>query len=140
LVGRFNRNQLFAAAVDAGTNPIGEPEAVIFRRSVVPAVGGFSKDNPYLVDLDYWMRILAHGDGWANRETHAAFRNASGSASVSLLLKQPKLFKKFLLHHSKFNAGKFLFLRIKISIFKAYILSVMRGVIYLATLKTNVRR
>lgn len=138
LKGRFNRSQLYSATLKSGTNPIGEPEAVIFRRSVISLVGPFTKDNPYLVDLDYWIRILEHGDGWADNGTHSAFRITSGSASVNLLLQQPKLFAKFIDHHASAAEVRKSNYKIWLSLAKAYTLSIARGLIYLTTLRMKI--
>lgn len=37
-------------------------------------VGGFDSTYPYVVDLDYWCRLLAHGDAWVCPEALASFR------------------------------------------------------------------
>jgi hypothetical protein len=69
---------------------------VLFSKEASEKVGEFSRDNPYLVDLDYWVRILAHGDGFALNLTVGAFRIADGSASIRIVREQAPLFRKFL--------------------------------------------
>ncbi len=50
------------ANVRAGTNLIGEPSATLCSREVIQAVGGYSLDQSYMVDLDLWMRMLDRGN------------------------------------------------------------------------------
>jgi glycosyltransferase involved in cell wall biosynthesis len=55
----LNSDQLFRYVVRSGTNPIGEPVAVLFRRTAWEAVGGFR--GRYVIDLDFYSRIAANG-------------------------------------------------------------------------------
>jgi glycosyltransferase involved in cell wall biosynthesis len=96
LSGRFTQADLMREVVRTTTNPIGEPEAVLFKRSAASLVGGFCANNPYVVDLDYWVRLLSHGDGFAHPSTVGAFRVHPGSVSVRLVWQQPRMMLKFL--------------------------------------------
>ena len=62
-----------------GTNLIGEPGAVLFRRDLALKVGGFYAENPYVIDLDYWLRLLAQGDAYYLDQPLASFRVNPGS-------------------------------------------------------------
>ena len=46
------------ALVGAGSNWIGEPTCVMFRRRLALAAGGFREDIQQLVDLDLWFRLM----------------------------------------------------------------------------------
>lgn len=43
-----------------GTNYVGEPSAVLFRRSL--ARSGFNESFPHLLDVELWFRLLEQGD------------------------------------------------------------------------------
>ena len=72
--GRVASSDVVRRCLRAGTNLIGEPGAVLFRRSLADRVGGFDATHPYVIDLDYWFRLLAHGDAWFCAEPLASFR------------------------------------------------------------------
>lgn len=82
--GRLSGEQAVKRVVRSGTNPFGEPSAVLFRSGLVGRVGGFDADRRYVIDLDYWCRLLAVGDVYALGERMGAFRISRGSWSVSL--------------------------------------------------------
>lgn len=74
--------------IKSGTNLIGEPGAVMFRRSLARKVGGFDGAYPYVIDLDYWFRLLDHGAGYYLPEALAKFRVSRQQWSVALSRQQ----------------------------------------------------
>ena len=50
------------ALVGAGSNWIGEPTCVMFRRRLALATGGFRDDIQQLVDLDLWFRLMLRSE------------------------------------------------------------------------------
>ena len=58
-------------------------------------VGAFDGTNPYVIDLDYWFRLLAHGDAWYCTEPLAAFRVSAQQWSVVIGSNQSSDFSKF---------------------------------------------
>ncbi len=76
------------AVVRAGTNLLGEPACVMLRTDVVRKVGGWSAQDPYLIDEDMYLRALRHGDLVALPETLAAFRISDTQWSVALAQSQ----------------------------------------------------
>lgn len=96
LLGRFTRTQLVNEILRTGSNPLGEPEAVLFSRAASTASPGFTANNPYVVDLDYWIKILGCGEGFADPRVAGAFRVTDGSASIRLLRRQFSLFLSFI--------------------------------------------
>lgn len=94
--GRVPAKELARASVIKGTNPIGEPGAVLFRKSLADKVGQFDAQQGYVVDLDYWLRLLAHGDGWYIAEPVSAFRVSGGSWSVRIGTAQAREYNTFL--------------------------------------------
>jgi glycosyltransferase involved in cell wall biosynthesis len=67
-----------------GTNLFGEPGAVLFRRSHAEAAGGFDARGPYVIDLDYWFRLLHLGDAYYIKDALASFRVSGESWSVAI--------------------------------------------------------
>lgn len=96
LKGKFTITQLVNEILRTGRNPLGEPEAVLFSRAASESVPGFTSDNPYVVDLDYWVQILRLGEGFADLRVAGAFRINGSSISVRLLRRQSGLFLAFL--------------------------------------------
>jgi glycosyltransferase involved in cell wall biosynthesis len=79
-----------------GTNLIGEPGGVLFRRQLARAVGPFDASLPYVVDLDYWCRLLRHGDACYLAQPLASFRLSRGAWSVALARRQSGDFRRFM--------------------------------------------
>jgi glycosyltransferase involved in cell wall biosynthesis len=71
-------------AVRCGTNPFGEPAAVMVRADVLASCGPFSDDLPYVVDLDMWCRALERGNLFADHQALCAFRVSDSSWSHRL--------------------------------------------------------
>ena len=94
--GRIAAASIIRACVRKGTNVIGEPGAVLFRRSLAKHIGLFNSIQPYVIDFDYWLRLLAHGDGWYMEKPVSAFRVSSSSWSVAIGARQSRQFADFL--------------------------------------------
>lgn len=80
LTARFYRDQrvtnlqLIKRCILSGTNVIGEPGAVLFAKEISEKVGGFDGSKPYVIDLNYWARILQHGNAIALYQPLSTFR------------------------------------------------------------------
>lgn len=93
--GRIEGHTLIKRCIRAGTNLIGEPGNALFRRELVKKIGVYDATHPYLVDLDYWFRILLHGDAHYTSTQASSFRVCPGSWSVAIGSKQYRDFKGF---------------------------------------------
>jgi glycosyltransferase involved in cell wall biosynthesis len=93
--GPIDGKQVMRACVRRGTNLIGEPGAVLFRRSLAEKTGVFDATNPYVIDLDYWFRLLANGDAYYCAEPLADFRVSGSSWSVAIGTGQSHDFRNF---------------------------------------------
>jgi len=82
--------------VRAGTNLIGEPAAVLMRADLITRAGGFSAENLYVIDLDYWARLLLHGGLRALDESLCKFRVSRTAASTRIKSAQSRDFKAFI--------------------------------------------
>lgn len=80
----------------AGTNVIGEPSAVLFTTAAARQAGGFDGSLPYVIDLDYWFRLLALGDGCYLDEPLASFRVSPRQWSATIGWRQGDEFATFL--------------------------------------------
>ncbi len=99
--GRIGGLALIKRCIRAGANPIGEPGNGLFRRELITTVGKYDASHPYLVDLDYWFRILMHGDAYYTAAPTSSFRVGKDSWSVAIGSKQYQDFKGFI---DKFRA------------------------------------
>ena len=95
VTGRIPATTLVRRCVRRGTNLIGEPGAVLFRRTLAEKVGRFDGQQGYVIDLDYWIRLLAYGDAWYLAEPVASFRISGGSWSAEIGRKQVRQYTDF---------------------------------------------
>jgi len=93
---RFTGAAMARQTARKGTNPIGEPGAVLFRSSAARAAGPFNEARSFVIDIDYWLRLLKHGDALYMPETLASFRISPSSHSVRMLRQQASEFTAFL--------------------------------------------
>lgn len=93
--GRVRAADAVRACVRRGTNLIGEPGAVMLRRSLAERVGPFDAMYPYVIDIDYWFRLLEHGHAWYIPERLSAFRISAGQWSVALGARQSRDFRRW---------------------------------------------
>lgn len=70
--------------IRSGTNLLGEPGGVLFRTALARRVGAFDASLRIVTDLDYWVRLLLHGDAYYLPERLASFRVSQGSWSVAI--------------------------------------------------------
>jgi glycosyltransferase involved in cell wall biosynthesis len=82
LTGVRSSVEVARRVVRSGSNPIGEPGGVLFRRDHYFAVGGWRPERRFAMDLDLWMRLLQCGEFLGLPETLAAFRIGRESLSA----------------------------------------------------------
>lgn len=95
-------------ALKSGTNPLGEPGAILFKRDVLQFTGVFDGSLAYVIDVDLWLRMLLFGDLYVTHHPHCAFRLSAGSSSVKLSSIQSQQFIHFiqkLSADSRFKVG-----------------------------------
>lgn len=83
-VGRRDGRDAVREIVRAGRNLLGEPSAQLIRRQTALDVGGFSPDWPYVVDLEFCVRLLLHGDLYYLTDELASFRVTTDQQSAQL--------------------------------------------------------
>ena len=94
--GPVTLRQVFRACLGSGSNPIGEPSAVLFRRRAAQAAGAFDGREPYLIDLDYWFRLMDHGCAVYLDQPLASFRQWGGQWSAVIGQRQSRQFRVFI--------------------------------------------
>lgn len=94
--GRVDARWLIRRCVRYGTNLIGEPGSVLMRRDQALRGGPFDGSLGYVIDLDYWARLLAQGDAWYLEQPVSTFRVSGGSWSVAIGSKQGDEYKQFI--------------------------------------------
>jgi glycosyltransferase involved in cell wall biosynthesis len=93
--GVIDGSVVMRSCVRRGTNLIGEPGGVLYRKSLADRIGAFDATNPYVIDLDYWFRLLAHGDAYFCADSLASFRVSPQSWSVAIGRAQDRDFIDF---------------------------------------------
>lgn len=94
--GVISSKKLIRHCLRRGTNLIGEPGSVMFRRQLAKTVGHFDASIAYVLDLDYWFRLLLEGDAYYIAEDLASFRVSSSSWSVAIGSGQRTDFHRFI--------------------------------------------
>jgi len=94
--GRVAGHEVIRKIVRRGTNIIGEVSSVIIRREAVATAGEFDGSIPYVIDLDYWVRVLQHGDLLVMKEYLSAYRVSGTSWSVAITASQAENFATFI--------------------------------------------
>ncbi len=95
-VGKIESNTLVNLNLLSGTNIIGPPGCVMLRRDICQKVGGFSDAYPFVIDLDYWFKVLKHGSAFSQGIVVSSFRISSLSWTVSLGHNQSKSYSEFI--------------------------------------------
>lgn len=88
LSGLVDGRRAVRASVTAGTNLLGEPMCVTFRRDVLERTGRWDGRRGYLIDQATYARCLLEGDLVAIPRTLAGFRVTDAQWSVALARQQ----------------------------------------------------
>jgi hypothetical protein len=135
--GLINGHTAIKQIVRLGTNLLGEPGAILFERSIVQKAGQFDGTQVYVIDIDFWTRILLLGDLFVIHAPVCAFRLSAGSCSVDVASLQSrhfsayltKLFQNPLCHVSRLDFF--------LGIFMCNLLALGRRLFYQLTVKTS---
>jgi glycosyltransferase involved in cell wall biosynthesis len=84
------------SCIRSGANLLGEPGGVLFRTALARRVGAFDASLRIVTDLDYWVRLLLHGDAYYLPERLASFRVSQGAWSVAIGAAQAAEFLAFI--------------------------------------------
>lgn len=89
---RLDGRTVFRRCLRRGTNVVGEPGVALFRRQTAEMIGGFDGSFPYVIDLDYYLRLLEHGDAEYIPEALSSFRLSPAQWSVAIGRSQARQF------------------------------------------------
>jgi glycosyltransferase involved in cell wall biosynthesis len=138
--GTVAARALVKSCLRHGTNVIGEPGGVLFRAVAAREVGSFDATDPYLIDLDYWFRLLLKGDANYIPEQLVAFRISLESWSVAIGARQRADFCHFVDRVAAQPEYRVNWLEAVISRVMAWVNSVSRLVIYSLVLGNDRKR
>ena len=133
--GEVEYRNILQKCIVSGTNQIGEPSAVLFRKEVARKVGCFDGSIPYVIDLDFWVRLLEHGNGYCLKPPMVSFRISPSQWSAAIGRRQSRQFMEFLsmlVLTGRFQIGAMARLRARVM---ASLNQVGRLLIYLLILK-----
>jgi glycosyltransferase involved in cell wall biosynthesis len=82
--------------VRAGTNLIGEPASVLMPAGMIARAGSFDGANLYVIDLDYWSRLLLQGNLFVIDEPLCGFRISRTAASTRFRSSQSRDFRRWI--------------------------------------------
>jgi glycosyltransferase involved in cell wall biosynthesis len=116
--------------VRSGTNPIGEPAAVLFRTAAARQIGPFSEADIFSIDIDYWSRLLNVGPRYILPEILCSFRVWPGSASVHLHGSQSQSMRAFYHRLNQQFPGHITPQDLRIGALKSNINELARGLFY----------
>lgn len=128
--GLVESSKVARRVVRAGSNLLGEGSSVLFRRSAAQETGSFDDSLPYVIDIDYWLRLSRWGPVVAIAETHAAFRVSGGSWSNSLVREQGRQFVALINKLDADPLGQLSPLDVRIGKVRSHLNSYMRQAFY----------
>jgi len=82
--GVYTGNKLIRRCILSGTNIIGDPVNVLWRRSAMGEAGKFDPDVLYCTDVEYWLRLLCEGDLFYDQEPVGYYRIHASAAANAL--------------------------------------------------------
>jgi glycosyltransferase involved in cell wall biosynthesis len=78
-----------------GSNIYGEPLAVLFRRDAMQAALPWEDEQPFLLDMFFYAKVLRTSDVVVRRQSIGAFRISTSSWSTRLVLEQRRQFRNW---------------------------------------------
>lgn len=100
-VNQFKRNEkilgrrLLLDSIKRGRNVLGEPHALLFNKKVIDDNNIVFGANFYLIDLEFYAKILLYGNAFVLMNSLSAFRVSKGSASVIMANNQARQYIQF---------------------------------------------
>jgi len=122
-----------------GANPIGEPTAVLFKSEIINKIGYFCGEIPYIIDLDYWCRMLLYGNLYIIPESLCAFRVFSKAWSSKIGYSQLSQFIRFTNKLDEDNQYELSYFDCNLGKLRAVINGIARNLFYLFYTKDQSR-
>jgi glycosyltransferase involved in cell wall biosynthesis len=125
-----NGIKMVKKSIRFGTNIIGEPGAVLFKKEILNKTGGFDGTFLYVIDFSLWVKILKYGNIYLIKDPYFLFRISNVSESVKIMNSHAKNFRDFIVS-LKIDKGYKIFLWDMIcGVFMAYMNSILRKIFY----------
>ena len=99
---RIKGPSLINRCIASGRNIIGEPGNGLIRTELIRVVGEYDDEFPYAIDLNYWFRVLEHGDAYYLASVTSGFRVHPNAWTHNLGWKQ---YRDFIGLIEKFSAS-----------------------------------
>jgi glycosyltransferase involved in cell wall biosynthesis len=114
----------------SGTNIIGDPVHVTWRRTSMEMVGPFDPDVEYATDLEFWLRLLSVGDLYYDPRPAGLYRIHGAAASSRKWRATADWVIKILRKQNDQKLISLSKLELLIIALKAYVQAALRGQIY----------
>ena len=128
--GRFSGPQMIRRIVRSGTNPLGEPAAALFRAELFHKVGGFHGARPYMIDVDFYCRVLQECEVITLPDVLCAFRLSGDALSSQLAATQAQQAKSFFQEVARANPNLITGWDLKLGQIRATLLAPARRLVY----------
>jgi glycosyltransferase involved in cell wall biosynthesis len=92
--GLYEGRQIIRKCILSGSNIIGDPVNVMWRRSAMDKVGPFDPSTASASDLEFWLRLLSVGDLYYDRCVTGHYRIHGSSYSAEQQMKTVQGFLK----------------------------------------------
>lgn len=93
LSGEVKGSDAIKQCAVSGTNLLGEPVCLLFRRDAILSAMPWDADHPYLLDLATYAKAITHANIYCDRRELACFRVSANSWSATIIGDQPTDFR-----------------------------------------------
>jgi len=128
--GIHNGSTMIRRCILAGTNIIGDPVCVMWRRTGTDHLGFFDPSILYCTDLEYWLRLLSIGDLYYDTEPVAFYRIHKSSTGMGLAGVVVDDFLRTARLQMKLSGIQLTDLQLNVVRLKSYLMNLMRQAIY----------
>jgi glycosyltransferase involved in cell wall biosynthesis len=127
---KFTYPHALKVIVRSGGNPAGEPGAGLIRSTLIPLAGNYSAQFPYVIDLDYWCKLLPHGAWISMPECLCSFRVSGNSWTSRIGWKQAIQYMGFVRELSQKHPNTLTRLDLAIASYRSRLLVLMRVIFF----------
>jgi hypothetical protein len=126
----LNQHEILEKTIKFGSNILGEPTAILFRREILKQALPFDSTSSYVLDMTGYFNIQKETKFYFSNTTDVAFRINQSSISLINRSTQADEFIRFIMKEVNRAYIDISSRRIYKMKFKAHFLQVMRKVIY----------
>ncbi len=128
--GFYTGRDLVRLCLTSGTNIIGDPVHVMWRRSAMDKVGLFDPETLYASDAEFWLRLLTVGDGYCDSNAVGFYRIHGNADSAGQWRATARSFLQIAQRQVDRGHVKLSGLEMRIIATKAYLQGIARQLIY----------